>query len=182
MIFNGIIKAVIRSLFPPKLIVGDVLIFDEFGAVNPFTGRPPHKVVIKGIKNGFVNYAWLDSAFLQNESMSIGSFCFCYKHISPKSTEELMSKKDELIEALTSQLEEKKTECENLKGWMEEIKTKLYRAEFDLKIANGEIERLSKHSKVYEKCFTATEEIKGILEAMDYEDGRHEHEDDGYAD
>ena len=59
---------------------GDVFTFNEFEKGNPFKNatNATHKVIVKDVKNGFVNYAFADSSFYQDESMDVVAFNSCY--------------------------------------------------------------------------------------------------------
>ena len=76
---------IVRAFFPPPLKVGDVLKFDDPASDgNPFAKDKPHRVVVLGVRRGWVNYRWenTNDVGLQNESMNRRSFAFCYKRDS----------------------------------------------------------------------------------------------------
>lgn len=77
------IKAIARSIFIKTLNAGDIFIIDDYNR-NPFAD-PPHKVVVKDVKNGWVNYRFIDSTLFQNESMRVSSFMFCYKKLNSRN-------------------------------------------------------------------------------------------------
>ena len=67
---------ILRCLFYRDIKPGDVFVFNDFEK-NPFKGGQ-HRVRVKAVKNGFVNYEFIGSSIYTNESGSIPSFNFCY--------------------------------------------------------------------------------------------------------
>ena len=57
---------------------GQVYIFDDSDAKNPFIEKP-HIVRVKAVKNKFVNYEFIHGELYKNESLPISRFNFCYK-------------------------------------------------------------------------------------------------------
>ncbi len=71
--------SILRALFGKEVEVDQTYIFEDFEKINPFKEKERHIVVVKGVKEGFVNYRHLNSSFFQNESMTVRQFRFNYK-------------------------------------------------------------------------------------------------------
>ena len=71
-----------RALFPPNVNMGDVFEFDEEKG-GPFS-EGPHRVIVKGVRSGWINYRFEKGDLWQNESLPRRTFAFCYRRPNEK--------------------------------------------------------------------------------------------------
>lgn len=72
-----------RALFNvyPKPNLGEIYEYVDRNK-SPFDTSVPHRVEVIAVRDGWVNYRWINKAMGQNQSLEYRTFDFCYKKLS----------------------------------------------------------------------------------------------------